>query len=286
MRRSGLELHLDDRVLVLGASGWFGQTFLDLLPEGADVLAVASSARERFVAWDDDAVRAFAPTVVANFAFLTRERVASDGEARFRETNAELTRQFLLAAELPSVRAALTVSSGAAVTEPDMPYGEMKAAEEASALALASPSHAIVVARAYSVSGAHVRRPKDYAFSDLILQAASGAVTITADRPVFRRYVSVDDFLYVGMTRALSGWSGVIDSGGELVEMGELAQRVVDIVNPAAPISRVALTSDEPSVYASDGATWQQACAALDFTPAPLDAQIRATAAGLGVIRP
>lgn len=270
-----LELRQTDRVLVLGASGWFGQTFLDLLPETATTLAVASSDRGRFVSWDEKNVREFAPTVVANFAFLTRERIATDGEECFRAVNAELTRRFLWAAELPSVRGALTVSSGAAVTEPDRPYGEMKLAEERAANELASTSRAVVVARAYSVSGAHVRRPRDYAFSDLIVQARSGVVRVNADRPVMRRYVSASDFLGVCSQLMLAGQSDVVDSGGELIEMGDLARRVVQAVRPDAVIERPPLVSDEPSTYASDNTTWVAACEQLRHMPMDLDAQIR-----------
>lgn len=274
-----------DRVLVLGATGWFGQTLLSMLDPSQVVLLVSSSTRDRYVAWDAALVRGFKPTVVANFAFLTRERVESDGEEQFTSVNAQLTEQFLLAAALPSVRAALTVSSGAAVSEPLSPYGRMKLAEESAALELVTPDRAVVVGRAYSVSGGYVRRPHDYAFSNLILQAAKGQVQVVADRPVLRRYVSVDDFLTVCLGRAVSGWSGVIDSGGELVEMGNLAERIVRVVNPSASVTRASQSSSKPSVYASDDGTWRAACTALGFLPADLESQIRATAVGLGCLQ-
>lgn len=272
-------------VLVLGASGWFGHTFLGLLDPQIPVMACASSRRDQYVTWDYEQVQDFKPTVVANFAFLTRDRISEFGFERFIEINSSLTENFIKAAQLPSVRAALTVSSGAAVAFPlDLatnPYGVLKKREEDAALELVTESRAIVVARAWSVSGPDVQSPGNYAFSEMILQAKSGAIEVNSSQPVFRRYVSVADFLAVSMARLRSGWSGTIDSGGELIEVGELAARVRRLVNSRASISRVELTSTEPSIYASDNDSWQEACSEARITPADIDEQIRATADGL-----
>ncbi len=271
-----------DRVLILGASGWFGRTFLRLLDPQIPAMACASAIRDQYVTWDDDQVQQFNPTVVANFAFLTRDRISEFGFERFIEINSSLTENFIKAAQLPSVRAALTVSSGTAVAFPhDMatnPYGVLKKLEEDAALKLVTEQRCVVVARAWSVSGPDVRTPRKYAFSDLVLQAKTGAIQVNASQPVFRRYVGVDDFLEVSIARLLSGWSGTIDSGGELIEVGELAERVRSIVNPQASISRVEQTSTEPSTYASDDVSWREACGETGIIPADIAEQIRATA--------
>jgi nucleoside-diphosphate-sugar epimerase len=273
---------MQDRVLVLGASGWFGRTFLRILDPQIPVMACASAIRDHYVTWDDDQVQNFNPTVVANFAFLTRDRISEVGIQRFIEVNSSLTKNFIKAAQLPSVKAALTVSSGAAVAFPlDMatnPYGVLKKREEDAAMDLVTERRSVVVARAWSVSGPDVRTPRKYAFSDLVLQAKSGAIQVNASQPVLRRYVGVDDFLEVSMARLLSGWSGTIDSGGELVEIGELAERVRSIVNPQASISRVEQTSTEPSIYASDDISWRESYGEVGINTSDIDEQIRAVA--------
>lgn len=270
-----------DRIAVLGARGWFGQTLVGLLPADVPILLTASRADELHGEWSWEQVQEFAPTVVANFAFLTRERIASEGVEEFTTVNTRLIDQFQRTASLSSVRAVLTVSSGAAVTEPDKPYGALKLIEERVAGELASPDRASVVLRAYSVSGPFVRRPRDYAFSDFIVQAHEGRVSIAADELVFRRYVSVSDALTVAARSALSGWSGTVDTGGELVEMGELAQRVVSVVNPTAVIERPEVDHGRIQTYASDDASWVDACERLGYVPMDLDEQIRVTARGL-----
>ena len=280
-----LSLRPTDRILVLGASGWFGTAFRELVPSHVPLMSIASRSRGPFETWSQERVHSFGPSVVVNFAFLTRERVGVDGLENFIEVNENLTRQLLIAAQLPRVRAVLTVSSGAARALPlDLdvdPYGFLKRREEERLMALASPTRNVVVARAWSVSGHHVRRPHDYAFSGFILQAAQGVISIRATQPVFRRYVAASDFIEVCCKRMLSGWTGEIDSGGELIEMGSLARRIASIVNPNARIERPDLTSSEPSIYASDDVTWREACEHAGFVAAQIDSQVRKTARGL-----
>ena len=274
-------LAADDRLLVLGGGGWFGRTLLHLVGSSVPVHATASSTRRGLETWDLARIRDFAPTVVANFAFLTRERISVEGTQEFNRINRQLTDQFLQTLELPGVHSAVTVSSGAAVTEPYKPYGQLKLAEEEAALASASTALTVVVARAYAVSGPFVRRPRDYAFSDMVLQAADGRILIKAAQPTFRRYVSVSDLLTVCMRSALAGTTGLIESGGELLEMADLATRIVDRVNPSAEVSRVPMTSEAPSIYASDNSTWEYAVSARKLRPMDLNAQIDAVAQGL-----
>ena len=293
-------MRADARVLVLGAGGWFGSTFLNLIEEsgsGARVLGLTGTPRRVAVGrhewavagWDWDAVTRFAPTVVMNCAFLTRERVDQLGHQDYVAENVGLTSRFLMTLELPSVTAAVTVSSGAAVTSAagdrhleHNPYGHLKWAEEVLSREIAE-NHgvALVVCRAWSVSGPFVTRPLDYAFSELISQAVAGRVRIRAPHEVWRRYVGVDDLLAVCMSLAAEGWSGGIDSGGPLVEIAELAQRVVAEVRPGIEIERPAPDGSPPDQYHSDDVSWAGACKRVDLTPASLGEQIRRAATGL-----
>ncbi len=275
-------LRPEDRVLVTGSSGWFGRTLLTLLGPHPHVLAVGSPRDVQAAQWDESRIEQFEPTVVANFAFHTRDRLHGMGAKRFIDENRELTRRFIHVLGMSSVRLGLTVSSGAVVSaglgeaSPEIDaYGALKAEEEHEALSLATESRRVSVVRAYSVSGPFVRRVRDYAFSDLIAQAIEGDIMITADRPVYRRYVAVKDLLTVALCSGDQGWSGIIDSGGELVEMQDLAQVVKSVVNPSARIRRAELRSSTPSTYASDNETWEEACGRTGTRPLPLVEQVR-----------
>jgi nucleoside-diphosphate-sugar epimerase len=293
-------LTAESRILVLGAGGWFGSTTLSVIgASGRNAAVLAVTGRPRTLAlgaqswslegWDWDAISRFEPSLVANCAFLTRERADQVGFERYVAENTALTSRFLRTLALPSVRAAITISSGAAVSNgayiPDIeqnPYGHLKRAEEIlSADAAEALDVALVICRAWSVSGAFVTRPDDYAFSNLICQAMEGHVHVRASHEVWRRYVGVDDLLATAVASASQSTAGVFDSGGELVEIGELARRIVDIINPAVPIERVEAGDASADRYFSDNVSWSAAHARVGLVPASLDEQIRVAAAGL-----
>lgn len=287
-----------DRVLITGASGWLGRTALDLLePLAIPVLPLASRARTIRVAgrdvdvaeWDEAVVASFAPTVVLDCAFLTRDRISDVPLGDYVAANRTLTRRMLTAAQLGDVRLVLTVSSGAAVHPADAldsslednPYGYLKREAEYLLTEAVAGRHAVpVVARAWSISGAHVQRPENYALGSMIRAAYSGAVHIAARRLVFRRYALADELLAIALAEGRRG-AATVESGGELVEMSELARRVVAMVNPRATITREEVDPANPDEYHSDGRDWLARCAHWGLTPTPLDAQIELTARGV-----
>jgi nucleoside-diphosphate-sugar epimerase len=288
----------EDRVLVIGAPGWLGRTALDLLaPLGLPTLPLASRARIIRVAdgeiecrvWDELEVAAFAPTVVLDCAFLTRDRVTDMPLGEYVAANRTLTERLAYATQLSGVRLALTVSSGAAVYPHDAldgaiednPYGYLKREAEHRLAQAAAESGAVpVVVRAWSISGAHVQKPQNYALGSMIRAADSGAIRITARRPVFRRYVLAEELLALGIAEGSVG-PATIESGGELVEMAELAARIAAVVRPDAVISRGEMDPRDPDRYHSDGQDWERRCQRWNLASAPLDRQIEITARGV-----
>lgn len=287
-----------DRLLVTGASGWLGRTALDLIaPLGLPTLTVASRARTIRVGgrnievreWDDNLVADFAPTVVLDCAFLTRDRVANMPLGDYVAANRMLTGRLLFATQLSGVRIALTVSSGAAVHPRDAldgllednPYGYLKREAEHQLVQAASLSGAHpVIVRAWSISGAHVQKPQGYALGSMIRAADAGVISIEARRPVFRRYVLAEELLALGIAEG-GLRPATIDSGGELVEMGDLAVRIAAVVRPDAAITRSEVDPSDPDRYHSDGQDWEAHCSRWNLVSTPLDQQIEVTARGV-----
>lgn len=286
-----------DRVLVTGASGWFGRTTLELLPRTAPVLAIASRTKTIVVAgrehacltWDRRLVAEFAPTIVVDCAFLTRDRTSDVPLESYVAQNRMLTDRLVDAATLPSVRGVVTISSGAAVHPRDArealleenPYGVLKREAEFRLAEAVGARAAAVVARAWSVSGAHVQKPQNYALGSMILAAArDGAIEVTARRPVFRRYVLADELLAIALAELRDG-STTVDSGGDLVEMSELAAGVIDVIAPGGAVGREPLESTDPDDYHSDGVDWLARIDRWRMRAAPLPEQIALTAAGV-----
>jgi nucleoside-diphosphate-sugar epimerase len=291
-------LRPSDRVLVTGAGGWFGSTLAALL-HGSGLPTAFSTQRPRVVSygpgavdasgWDWTAICDFAPTVVFDCAFLLRDYLGSVPLERYVYVNTMLTSRLLSLAQLTSVRAVVSVSSGAAVHPDDAskgevdlnPYGYLKRQAELALLALGDAvGTEVVVARPWSLSGGLVTRPGRYAFSNLVIQARSGAIRIEADHEVWRRYVGVDDFFAVALATAGS-LRVALNSGGELVEFGDLADRISSTLGSPATISRAAAAGGRADDYYSRDDSWDSACASVDFRAAGLDEQIRAVDAAL-----
>jgi nucleoside-diphosphate-sugar epimerase len=203
--------------------------------------------------------------------------------------NRALTERLVYATQLPGVRLALTVSSGAAVhphdaldgSIEDNPYGYLKREAEHRLARAAGKSAAVpIVVRAWGISGAHVQKPQAYALGSMIRDADLGAIRITARRPVFRRYVLAEELLAVGIAEGGMG-PATIDSGGQLVEVAGLAARIAAVVNPDAVIIRDHVDPRAPDRYHSDGQDWEKHCRSLDLASAPIDRQIEITARGV-----
>lgn len=267
-----------DRILVLGAGGWFGKTFVASLPADTPRLLLSSRLGSGYKVWNPNVVESFAPTVVANFAFRTRDKLALLGEAKFEEENLQLISQMAFSMKIPSVRIGITISSGAvldahAERKPDL-YGELKVLEEKVAQSLAGEGKNIVVARVFSVSGPFVSRVSDYAFSDLVSQAIGGRIEVKSDRRTFRRYVSVGDVLEVALRTANRG-SALIESGGELIELADLAELIRDLVNPEAEVHVKKNRADrDEDYYASDNSSWTDSIRRLRFAAKTMREQI------------
>jgi nucleoside-diphosphate-sugar epimerase len=266
-----------------------------LIDSDFEVLHVASSPRFvsvnestiEVVEYNPEIIQGFQPTIVVDFASLTREKVAQVDLDYFRKVNESLANQMLESASLPSVKKVLFTSSGAAVyprgDKPKEfgkdPYGYLKSQLELRMQHFASENKkSVLCLRPWSISGTLLSKPTEYAFSSIVIQALSGSVHIKSLRHVYRRYCAVDDLLAV----AFATWPntevnnyGLLESGGELQNLLNLAQDVVKLVGNGAKIIHSIDHEAEPDRYYSDNSSWLAACSAARYTPKNLNAQIR-----------
>ena len=279
IRREAQELWInnlrpDDRVLVTGAAGWFGRTAIAMTREaGLQLLATGSKDQQIEIdgqsqdvhAQSLDVISAYKPTVVIDTAFVTRERLQILGHKAYVETNQKLIDQSLDIAALPSVRKYIGFSSGATMhlagntsfSLEENPYAAQKRIYESKISEIAGALQSdISVARVWSVTGSYCTKPDSFAFTDLITQARSGRIDIRAKHLVYRRYCALEDVLALAMVPSAIEGNPTFDTGGELIELEDLAKLVVELVNPKAEILRQndpALPSDD---YYSDSEDW------------------------------
>jgi len=268
-------LREDDRVLVTGAGGWFGRTAVAMTNEsGLDLLATGSKDQQIEIGGKSQIVQSqsletisiFEPTVVIDTAFVTRERIPILGHKTYVETNQRLIDQSLALAAMPSVRKYIGFSSGAtkhlagqsSFSLEENPYAAQKRIYESKLSEIAADLQSdISVARVWSVTGSYCTKPNTFAFTDLIAQAKSGLVEIKANHLVSRRYCAVEDVLALALMPLGPENQTVFDTGGDLIDLGALAQLIVEVVNPTAKLHLQlgsGLTSDD---YHSDNKDWK-----------------------------
>ena len=293
-------LQPSDRILITGASGWMGRSLLHELrladPEAFPdrVLALGSHARQidlldgssvAVQEWHDDVAADWQPTIAVHLAYLTAERITDSSPEAYAATNAGLTERGLRLQSLPSLRAFMFASSGAAtVAGADSalgrhPYSAQKAEDEDRYLQ-AGRDHGVptLAARIWSVSGPHCTKPREYAFSDMIMQArTSGNITVQATGRVVRRYVDAGEFLAACLAANLNGVSGDLNSAGELVEMRELAAAIASELG--ATVTASPPDPDLPAnIYAADPDDMDRLATDLRIHFTDLPGQIRRTA--------
>lgn len=290
-------------VVVTGASGWMGRAALDLL-EGAlgpdfatRVQAFASAPKDVLLASGTVVQAAGLDTlarsdgerpIVLHFAFLTKDRVADLGVDRFVTANVAITTSVLTLLRERGCAGLLYASSGAAVSGPlaggDLagdPYGTLKRLDELLfRQAVTDIGSRIAVTRVFALTGRYMTKPRYFALGDLLLQAIEGRdLVVRARHPVLRSYAAVADVVAVGLAHLVDGGDRelVVDVGADVVEVGELAERVQALVGPALAVVRPPITGAADR-YTCDGAGYAAVASALGVELTPLDAQILETA--------
>lgn len=290
----------DARVLVTGSNGWFGRTAVELCRRARiNCLAITRDPSEivtdeyiSAAVWDETGIKAFDPTDVIDCAFQTREKLSSLDLQEFVGQNEMLINRIKWLASLESVKRVLTVSSGAAVYPDDAflnpieenPYGYLKRkAELVMAECAEEYNVASVIARAWSVSGGFCEKKSVFAFTDLLEQTFNGKVAINATKSVWRRYVAVEDLLALSMASSQASQCITIDSGGELVELEDLAIRMASNLNPQASINTGRTKTEPDDAYFSDVRIWDNAVMKTGFVALSLDEQIQNVARALSL---
>ncbi len=298
-----------DRVVLLGASGWFGRTMIDLLEQAyGDRIAertelfarrshqLSSPAGRELLVEPLGALASLEPgpaTLLVDCAYPTQEQVTEMGDGPYVAAVAELRDQVDAALERLRPLACVSLSSGAArlvadgrpVAHRTQLYGEMKLRDEQQRIELCPQLGVrLCIARVYAVSGPHMTKSRSYALGDLIAQARSGGpVELRAGHPVRRSYSLAADILSVAVLTALDcdvDRPELFETGGEVVDLSELARRVAAQVAGRELALALADADGSPAdEYFGDPARFDQLAESYGLSLADLDEQIRRTAA-------
>lgn len=294
------------RFLLTGASGWFGRVALwefeqlcgpELLRR--DVQAYASGAKPIDFGSPHGPIPALPLTELRqvnqargllHLAFLTRERVASEGAEAYIAKNRAITESVAeLISRHPTIPI-ITTSSGAAAALDGRPhdlfadpYATLKQEEEALWRRHAM-SRMAVVFRVYAASGRFLKDPSLFALGDFIRQAQAGQeIKIHSPRSVIRSYVPIGTLMrltWLMLQNPLPVGYYQIDAVTYTLSLLELAKRISQHWNLPPPQSSID-PSLPPDLYTGDPEAFGELMQYYNLTAPTLMEQIIETADSL-----
>ena len=243
------------KVLVTGATGWLGRETVARVIEGkfegvtqSDLLLASSNGRDLeldslgvhpTVALENLSHRESTNTIegLVHLAFITKDKTTQYSFSEYVAKNIELISAACEIIERDKPKWVVVVSSGAIIDRATLeiennvvrnPYGFCKRIEEA---LIAESAHKvganIVIGRLWGGTGLYMPVKRAYAISDFIESAKeSGAIRINSGGDVIRRYCDAGDFMEVLVRSAIQGDTTTLDSGGSIIEVGELAKLI------------------------------------------------------------
>ena len=259
------------KILVSGATGWLGIESVARVLEGKfegiteqNLLLCSSDGRD--LKLDSSKVLSTVKLQslsgdkgvkdldgLVHLAFLTKDKSADYSFSDYVAKNIALISAACEIIERDKPKWVVVVSSGAIIDRDSLedennvarnPYGFCKRIEE---VLLSDAAHKvganIVIGRLWGGTGLHMPIKRAYAISDFIETfKESGAIRITSGGDVRRRYCDAGDFMEVLVKSAIRGDNTTIDSGGPIIELGDLAELLISVTGTGS-ISR----STEPS---------------------------------------
>lgn len=272
----------DRRIVITGAGGWLGMATLELLANalgeafngriccfgsGSRDLELMTGVTIKQRPLDEIRDLPKVPSFVLHLAFLTKDRAEAMDEGQYRAANRGLSGTVLEALDDLGADGVFVASSGAAAVADDPSasaamrlYGSLKREdEEAFAAWAADRGKTAVITRIHNLSGPHISLGKSYALASFIQAAQSGGpITVQASHDVVRGYVAIRELMSL-VFAILLGPAGQIrrfDSGGEPMEMGEIAAEVAAFFG-GCPVERVARSTGRADVYVGDAETYR-----------------------------
>ncbi len=294
-------------VAVTGASGWLGAAALDLLyealgPAAPERVRAYASRERRWTVADGRAVTMRplaalvddpAPAAVLHFAYLTRERVEAEGPEAYVAANVAISATVLDAITAHRPRAVVYASSGAVYSSSGRPaadlvanpYGTLKRLDELAFSGVTGEVGAtLAVPRIFNLAGPRMWKGTTFVLGDFIEAArAGGPVHVRSSAPVIRSFVGVDEVAALSLWAAATGRGGVFDTGGDPVELGDLATLVCRVFGlDESAVLRAAGPTTPEHRYVGVRSRWDALVSEAGLVTADLPALVRRTGPAAG----
>jgi len=249
-------------IVISGIRGWLGNSAVNVLVrdfsiDPTEIVGIGSQRGLEKIGsnlydvktWEDLTHGIRDVQLFLHFGFLTRDKAVTMPFDEYVSKNQRITSQALDFIEINSPEAVVNISSGAVFNSPTFtdltnelahnPYGFLKLEEEKKLQELcANKNIGIVINRLWGLSGSDVKNKEPYALYEFIKKAQENElIEIRSKNLVFRRYVNDRQLMRLLLKLAFQSKTIFFDSGGELIEIEELAKLVVGTLNSKSYIS-------------------------------------------------
>jgi len=301
---------LNRKILVTGATGWVGRSFLhelqSIIPSdkfNSTVFAFASRATSlsstNYVQEKKINIPVYPlssiidhsneqHTLLFHSAFLTKDRISSYGLDAFIQTNHRITEIVSSCVQASASSRIACISSGAASNAEKQqntsiatvcdPYGYLKLSEEIRLSNVADTQ----VFRIYALTGQFIRNPQIFAIGDFLFKALTNKpVQINSSFPVIRSYVSAADVAKCALSwlMSLDKPQAPIGASSHITTLTSLAALVSKLYCLPPPLSNP--LTDPPNSYCCSPIAFYQILSRYNIRPLSLAEQILDTARGI-----
>ncbi len=251
------------KIIITGASGWLGRNsiryFLNNGLKLENLILIGSYNRELEIFKGlnvqietfEEVIKSKKYSIIdgiVHLAYLTRDKIDGNVE-EYKKSNLIITNQLFDLLETKP-KWLTYVSSGAIyskfknqIIETDAtsnPYGFLKLQDERILTEYCQDkSINLSIGRLWGASGRDFINPSKYAFGEFILKAiANQDINILSPRKVFRKFCDSEQFMEICIRTAQKNHLTVFNSGGELVEIEELANLIAYTLNAKINVGR------------------------------------------------
>lgn len=251
------------KIIITGASGWLGRNsiryFLNNGLKLENLILIGSYNRELEIFKGlnvqietfDEVIKSKKYSIIdgiVHLAYLTRDKIDGNVE-EYKKINLIITNQLFDLLETKP-KWLTYVSSGAIyskfknqIIETDATsnmYGFLKLQDERILTEYCQDkSINLSIGRLWGASGRDFINPSKYAFGEFILKAvANQDINILSPRKVFRKFCDSEQFMEICIRTAQKNHLTVFNSGGELVEIEELANLIAHTLNAKINVGR------------------------------------------------
>lgn len=291
-------------VVIVGASGWATRAAEFVLTEKlflkSDLLKFYGSySRTEEINFKKYNVEEWVPqelkaptSLFLPLGFLTVDKYFKWGPQEFEARNRQLIHKSVEFIKFNEPERCILISSGIVDKTLDLSprnpsylsYAKLKSEEEEQISRICQEMKTkLVICRLFSASGRHIVDPNRYAVGNFVLQGLlTGKIKVKSEGSVLRRYVDMGQLIEICIKAAKEKGLTRFDSGGELIEITELAEMVAHHLGV-----KVSERMEEPKYsmdsYFSKSSVMEDLAKESQIQPFSISEQIQETIIGVNI---